>query len=143
MFFVFFGVPQHQNWWVPRVLAYAYFCRLVGGYPWPQNIVSRDDVAFEYPDPPWSAPGLVGTRDSFNLMAFGHKQLLGHPVANRIPCDSGILWHLVTTNCGSLRRQNSLRVYEDGHAMTMELPTNDHYIFVNGICDVSCTHCGL
>ena len=46
----------------------------------------------------------TGTHDSLNIVTFGPKQLLHPPLAYRLPCDSGMLSPLYTTNYGHLQQ---------------------------------------
>ena len=59
------------------------------------------------------SPQLVGAAGVFQVV-FDQKQLWRSLAANRLLCDSGMLWPLATTNCGNLRLQNSVVVVGGG-----------------------------
>ena len=67
-------------------------------------LATTNSMCFLYRFTPKFVPAVTGICDLSNLVAFSQKQLWRPMAANRLPCDSWMLWTLTSTSCGCLRR---------------------------------------
>ena len=64
----------------------------------------------------WMVPLIVGAIISEWYIVWPSVPCIaGPPPTNRLPCDSGMLWPLVTSKCGRLWRRNSVYLQGDGY----------------------------